>query len=72
MLQKAETMDYHSLLSTEKEAKAATSWFLRLRLLNQFSLAKEMRQEDHQEESKEESQEDRQDYEELGSREEED
>ncbi|KAF4311357.1 hypothetical protein GTA08_BOTSDO13083 [Botryosphaeria dothidea] len=36
------------------------------------SLAKEMRQEDHQEESKEESQEDRQDYEELGSREEED
>lgn len=56
MLQKAGTTDYHSLLSTKKGIILATSWFLQLVLLNQFSLAKEMRQEESQEDSQEDSQ----------------
>ena len=50
MLQKAETTDYRSLLSIKKGVKAATDWFLRLGLLKQFSLARELIQEDSQEE----------------------
>ena len=46
MLQLAETTDYHTLLSTKKGVQAATKWFLRLGLLNLFSLAREMDQED--------------------------
>ena len=42
MLQKAGTTDYYSLLSTKKGIKAATDWFLRLGLLKQFSLAREL------------------------------
>lgn len=45
MLQLAETTDYHTLLSTKKGVQAVTKWFLRLGLLNQFSLAREMDQE---------------------------
>lgn len=50
MLQKAGTTDYYSLLLTKKGIKAATDWFLRLGLLKQFSLARELIQEDNQEE----------------------
>ena len=52
MLQLAETTDYHTLLSTKKGVQVVTKWFLHLGLLNQFSLAREMDQEDmevHQE-----------------------
>lgn len=50
MLQRAGTTDYDSLLSTKKGIKVATDWFLHLGLLKQFSLARELIQEDNQEE----------------------
>ena len=41
--------DYHRLLSTKRGIMSATSWFLQLGLLGQFSLAKEMCQESQEE-----------------------
>ena len=42
----AGTMDYTTLLNTEKGLRAATSWLLKQGILPQFSVAKEMAEED--------------------------
>jgi Reverse transcriptase (RNA-dependent DNA polymerase) len=46
MLAAAGTMDYTTLLNTEKGLKAVTSWLLRQGILPQFRVAKEMSEED--------------------------
>ena len=48
MLHIAQTTDYHTLLTTQKGVYAATKWFLKLGLLGQFSLAKEMDRENQE------------------------
>lgn len=48
MLYIAQTTDYHTLLTTKKGVYAATKWFLKLGLLGQFSLAKEMDRENQE------------------------
>jgi hypothetical protein len=46
MLSAAGTMDYATLLNTEKGLRAVTSWLLQQNILTQFSGAKEMAEED--------------------------
>ena len=46
MLAAAGTMDYITLLNTERGLRAATSWLLRQGILPQFRVAKEMAEED--------------------------
>src|SRR5204863_5576699 len=41
MLTSASTMDYTTLLNTDKGLRAITSWFIRQGILSQFSIAKE-------------------------------
>jgi hypothetical protein len=46
MLAAAGTMDYATLLNTEKGLKAVTTWLLQQGILPQFRVAKEMSEED--------------------------
>ena len=48
MLHTAQTTDYRTLLTIEKGVQAATEWFLKLGLLGQFSLAKEIDRENQE------------------------
>ena len=48
MLHIAQTTDYHTLLTTKKGVHVATKWFLKLGLLGQFSMAKEMDRENQE------------------------
>ena len=46
MFAAAGTMDYTTLLNTEKGLRAVTSWLIQQGVLPQFSVAKEMVEED--------------------------
>lgn len=55
MLAEAKTADYHTLVSSALGIRAAATWLINKGILNQFSLAREMQQEDKGARGREES-----------------